>query len=980
AFSNTRIGASQQYLGAYIIAASNKQYWALRSSGAFDDYLSTLTHEITINFVNGGETLGTETKLYGQGYTVSKAGGLWTAAGDEDVKFGPTSHQDKQWLGADNSVYTAVNADQLLLTDADSITLSLFEPAAEGKKSFIARAGLVYDNNKTYKMNELNSLLHASSTQITADMTASITEYNGSKTDLPDVIHNAGTYEISVEVPSDDSSPYTFTVTIAKATLDLSNLANLEWNIKKVGQTDTSAQLMSYTLYIYTQTGSGAKYPSRELLTDAQLQAHGLGKSYETRYVDYSVARKRGDNVTITLGINGVGYTTDSISGNTGDDVGAYTATANLVAGVNYVFTAGNISKLRGMDITVLNNGANATVTKDWYIVDISNWLVGSGGAEYTVPDHVYGDTEYSVVAPTLAYGTSDHITMHLLLDGNEVGDSSGFGVDQIAEYINYVMPAGSYTLTINVAGLEAEDPEDQTMVWHNAFSETLTFTVAKKALPSDEFDALFNVLDAWDDSNPYVSDVADAAAIYDVAAVTERMTALRTAAANASREGTVWANAAYSDYYSSVALEFNLARWQNDSYFTDLNYDGSHPLEPSTYTVYYRVTAKNYVGSTEGRNRFLYKYTLVKYATLDVPTVSDAGLEYTGSKVLPTIAESPLYAIEWDNASVDTYVSGGTHNVYFRLYDTVHYRWNGVEGARAKRTYTVAQATNEITVSLNMLGWRFEEYDADINSIRFAVKYLDGVVLYSVFRDGSDTAVEGLNGFTVDGNGKVTDPTVAEKLNKLSTGTYTLIAIVESTANYKGLSPEVSFVVDKAMNFWAYGKDDIVLPGWIVGEYNKKDNPIVVNAAHGTAKIRITDINGKVYYDSEKGINKLKDCKVGKYLLTAWVDETDDFSRLDPRTFTIEVFEKAGLPWWAVLLIVIGALGVAALVIFILWKKGVFEILTEKVMVAIRTRADIDATIASVRAQKREDEAKKSIKAAEAKERAEARKLAAQA
>ncbi|MCH5154602.1 MAG: leucine-rich repeat domain-containing protein [Clostridiales bacterium] len=976
-FSNTRkSGATQTYLGAYLIAADNAQYWALRSSGTFDDYLSTLTHEMTIKFVNGGETLGKETKLYGQSYKVSNEGGMWTAAGDEDVKFGPTGYQDKQWLGADNSIFTAVNADQLLLTDADTVTLSLFEPAAEGKKSFIARAGLVYDKNKTYKMNELNSLLHASSTQITADMEANITKYNDSTSNLPNVIHNAGTYEISVVVPSDESSPYTFTVTIAKATLDLSNLSNLEWNIVQVGSTGTRAQLMSYTLYMYTYKDGDAKvgeeYPSRDMLTAEQIKAYNLNNSYRTQYVDYSVARMRGDDVTITIGIVGDGYTTASIGGNTGNAVGAYTATAQLTAGVNYVFTEGNVSALRGMDIKVTNNGNTATVTKDWYIVNISNWLVGSGGAEYTVSNHIYGDTEYSVVAPALAFGTSDKITMHLLLDGNEVGDTSGFGVGQIAEYINYVMPAGNYTLRIDVAGLEAEDPEDQTVVWHNAFSETLSFTVEKAELPAAELAALIEELTAHDQDNPYVYDVTDTR-IFDADAEA-KVNALTGKTANLDRSDTVWKN---SDKYGSFVVEYNLSRWQNDKYSASLLSANQEKLDPDTYTVYFRVSAPNYKSSTDGEDRFAFKFTLVKYETIKVPTVSSAGLEYTGSRVTPTLTESPLYAIMW--SSTDTYISGGSHNVYFKLYDFEHYRWQGVDGDTVAVSYTIGQAKNEITVSLNMLGWRFEEYDADINSIRFAVKYLDGDVLYSVFREGADTAEEGLNGFTVDSNGKVS-PEVAERLKNLPTGTYALIATVESTPNYKGLSPEVSFVVAKAMNSWAYGNDDLVLPGWIVGQYNAKDNPIVVKAAHGKVNIKITDINGKVYYDSEKGINKLNDCKVGKYLLTAWVNETDDFAELAPRTFTIEVFEKVGLPWWATLIIVIAALGIAALIIFILWKKGVFEILTEKLMVAIRTRADIDATIAAVRAAKREDEAKRSVKAAEAKERAEARKLAAQA
>ena len=81
-------------------------------------------------------------------------------------------------------------------------------------------------------------------------------------------------------------------------------------------------------------------------------------------------------------------------------------------------------------------------------------------------------------------------------------------------------------------------------------------------------------------------------------------------------------------------------------------------------------------------------------------------------------------------------------------------------------------------------------------------------------------------------------------------------------------------------------------------------------------------------------------------------------------------MFDKDGLPWWAVVLIVAGALGVVAAVFFILHQKGVLQMLTGRFVIAMRARATVDATIAAVRANKVAAEAKKSVAKAEEEDR----------
>ena len=139
---------------------------------------------------------------------------------------------------------------------------------------------------------------------------------------------------------------------------------------------------------------------------------------------------------------------------------------------------------------------------------------------------------------------------------------------------------------------------------------------------------------------------------------------------------------------------------------------------------------------------------------------------------------------------------------------------------------------------------------------------------------------------------------------------------------------------------------------------------------------VTTTTKDEKVLFDSRKDeIGKLASLGVGDYALTVVIGDCNDYTGVETSTI-FHIFKKPGLAWWAVLLIVLGSLAVAALIIFILWKKGVFSILTNKIIVAIRTRASVEATIASVRAAKMMEEGKRSV--AEAKRKEAARERAA--
>lgn len=192
--------------------------------------------------------------------------------------------------------------------------------------------------------------------------------------------------------------------------------------------------------------------------------------------------------------------------------------------------------------------------------------------------------------------------------------------------------------------------------------------------------------------------------------------------------------------------------------------------------------------------------------------------------------------------------------------------------------------------------------------------------------------------------------------------------------------STTVKFNVTASSNRWSV---EPTVKFWVEGKFDANENAVSGKPLFGTAVIIITDSKDNVVFDSSKNINDLDILKAGTYRLSATVTGTADYDGLSYSMF-VNVFEKPGLPWWGILLIVIGALLVAAIIILVLWKKGVFQILTGKLVLAIRTKATIDATIASVRASKIAEQSRASRAEAEAKdkaaERAQARREAMEA
>ncbi|MCH5162152.1 MAG: hypothetical protein J1G38_01525 [Clostridiales bacterium] len=596
------------------------------------------------------------------------------------------------------------------------------------------------------------------------------------------------------------------------------------------------------------------------------------------------------------------------------------------------------------------------------------NKLVDSEGGDYSVPNHAYGG-ETAVTAPELLHGgDGGEMTFKLYYNEEQIGAEEGFGVDSFDYYINSAMPVGSYRLEVEVGAVTTEGEDEAEGDTYDAFSDTLTFEVSEGTLPS--LDELNDVLDGKMFESAGYSHV-----IYDdpdevISAYIDNL--------NGLRNGTIWGDVLdYSDrFLGTCEMLYDLDGDDEEvGYMTVDLLAVALAAAENTYTVRYKVVAKNYADATAdfaGKS-----FEVLRYRVLQIPSVEE-GLVYTGSVLYPELTTDELdveglYTADW-GAAIDR-VDAGEHSVIVTLAKPLYYRWAGYEDDKTGEIevfYHIAQAENRFISRPYIAGWDYGFYDKEVYSIRVAALYNNENIRFRITKMGDVNVVPGLDNFTVDvANGIVSDE-IAELLNGLTAGRYILYAYIPELKNFSSLTEQAEFVVAQAQNEWG-GKDgDLVLPSWTEGQFNEGLHRFVVHAKYGEVNIKITDINGKEYYNSVTGKNKLNDCAAGKYLLKAWVDGTENYTKLDERTFTLQVFEKPGIPWWVSLVIALSIVLVVALVIFILWKKDVFQILTEKVAVAIRTKASVEATIAAARAQKMAEEGRESIEAAKRRERLE--------
>ena len=293
---------------------------------------------------------------------------------------------------------------------------------------------------------------------------------------------------------------------------------------------------------------------------------------------------------------------------------------------------------------------------------------------------------------------------------------------------------------------------------------------------------------------------------------------------------------------------------------------------------------------------------------------------------------------------------------------------------------FKVFKANNDWLHTPNVIRWEYGAYDRDVNLITAEVRYSDSdkPITFKITRDAKgEDAIAGLEAFKTDASGLVIGEnmqTVTAALYGLHAGTYYLTATADGSDNYYDLdSQTLEFRVLRAQNVWV---ETPAVEPWRTEGFDSTLNVPKARALFGNVKLEIIDsfddvIATAVYdYSDEEGYKAsvaalaefMRELRPGTYYMRPTVDGTADYSGLNDNNgdmtvkFTVFdaeniIVEGGGMPWWGVLLIVIGSLGLAAAIIAILHATGVLRLLTDKMMASIRARAAIDATIASVRA-----------------------------
>lgn len=870
----------------YLIATNKASYDAILGNVNVGPLLSgyDVTFKITITYSLNNQLLASEDRLYGTDYGVKLSDGKWINQAASAI--GPSSVSNMSWY-YNSSLIENVDALTALLNDpgtGNDIALYTF---SEYGWQFIGRNDIVFDENKEYTTSELNDLLSPSGDKIAKGMTAEIIGYKDAKGvesatgDLPDVIHNAGTYTVRIVIGGNEEAWQDVTIVVRQQTLDLGDYSQLSWIVD-----GSNAELRDMGLYVYKKNGQ--EYPSNAILSDIQISALGLdGDSYVSRIVLYSAVRYTGSEIYISVK-NNPAFTVeyDGSDHPYAKEVGKYAATAYLTVSNNYTVVNSSASSFRGMTITEGENGV-LEVTKLWYVVNTSNYLVKANGEDYGISGFIYGNNptaNANDLIPQLAYRNDDPthaLTFNLDLWYNGVKIGNTFAPGEIGDYINSTMPAGEYTLVATVGDvysynddIDPDGEEERTLVLHAGFTESHSFTVTKKGL---QYLNAFNTAlcektftYAWDDGKSHFYEQSEE--------VVNAYNSFVDKFFNPAKKG-IWVN--YPQYYGNPVVEFNLDSMHSAEYYgRDLVNTG----DAETYKVYYKVTALNYFDTLEGLSagdlRTNYYFTVINVREIALPSV--AHQTYNGSALKAVVdipkdvdGEPLYYTVLTNEGGTDA----GAYDVVLKLIDPEHYMWAG------------------------------------------------------------------------------------------------------QTVNTKTENYTVKFEIDKSPD--NYFTTTLGITTWVTGKYGELEEfPVVVDACYGNVVVKLayaSDLENVIYEGvngSEEFAAVLSGLKAGSYILTATVADSDNYNGI-LNVITFSVFEKDGLPWWAVLLIVVGALGVAALILWILHEKGVLQMLTGKVIIAMRTKATVDATIAAVRANKVAAEAKKTVAKAEAKDRLEALRAA---
>lgn len=293
----------------------------------------------------------------------------------------------------------------------------------------------------------------------------------------------------------------------------------------------------------------------------------------------------------------------------------------------------------------------------------------------------------------------------------------------------------------------------------------------------------------------------------------------------------------------------------------------------------------------------------IVNPANVTLPVLESR--TYNGNPIKPIFPDTTAYDITYDEYYDDGYVNADTYAIELKLKDAKNYVWVNSDGSKVEGvtadgkvtvTFTVSRLQNSWAISMegSFSGWEWEAFSRQTNLLTAAP--VSGTISYYVSSDeAGKIKVQGLEEVTVEGGMVAAE--LEETFINLPSGTYYLWGEVAETANYTAIPAEsCEFTVRKAANGW------VEEPNIIYWAEGSKPNLPTATPHRGTVEFEIVSETGDgVFYSTKDGVGeaRLMVATAGSYILTAWVNETENYNGVAKYTKEFTVYPKSSGGSW---------------------------------------------------------------------------------
>ena len=398
-----------------------------------------------------------------------------------------------------------------------------------------------------------------------------------------------------------------------------------------------------------------------------------------------------GKQVEISLSVTPSKYGSveeTSYTGNVGTSAGTYTANAIITANNNYKFTFKQVPApewITRQGLSFVINDTTVEVTKQWYIAkSTANHLMNAGDNEepngmYTLIDvnkiserakredyltngnawsYPRSETDLAYVknllpvAPTLSTKTNDSvaqlISFTLWLDnGNgfkQIGKEET--ISKFGEYFTTSLPAGKYQLIFYI-----KDTYDLNgnLIAGDSAGITYKFNVTPAVINAAEGESDINRVFRTSSNDFTVNMKSTGGVLFAPTKISEtNKISLLDKQMQVDRKG-IWADEAYDEYFEEFKIVYAVKSGDKDNYKNDPapttyysedkfgkeDYTGVVPRQIGTYTVYFKISAPNYV-TLQGNDAITGVYELNIQLILDKPVINP--IPFTGASVIGNV------------------------------------------------------------------------------------------------------------------------------------------------------------------------------------------------------------------------------------------------------------------------------------------------------------------------------------------------------